>query len=351
MSETIRLMQLIGSPFPAPSSIPVLDKGEMRALYDLAKRNKISLLFLQKLSEMGMLGELEVEYSRRWKDYEVFLSTIRRIYSTMAAEGIEGVIFKTIVPFPTNLNDVDLLLLKTPLISAVDKFEHHGYARFASAPTSISIHDCVDSKHLDPVQKDPYDIDVYCEISANRIVYLDKKKLQKLLIPTELMGTQIMMLPPEVDLVAQLVHSVFSEQLYTLLHYYSALYYISAMNMNQINNLLATVRENHVTIPIKAALALTAQLHNAATGEVPPKLRMILKALGGDADPASTPQIKDIRAPVRYDLMTVTQTIIEKTVEHKTALSLLQQLVSMIDPRMTKYIAFHLLLRRRRATY
>ena len=93
---------------------------------------------------------------------------------------------------------------------------------------------------------------------------------------------------------------------------------------------------------------ISAQIHMAAHGWVPESLIYLLSKLGVNEIPPSN---SSLETPIRFDIHTVAATLVEKMIERKTATSILKETVSMLDPRAAKYIAWHLVFRRRRETY
>ena len=344
---TIKLLKLIGSPFDSEKVAP--ENCKILNFYNISVKNKIELLYLQSLKQLGKLGNLGHIYEQRKKDYEVFLRTIVRTSNLLKEKGVNAIVFKTLMPFEIIPNDIDMIILdKNAEYNAIIEFMiKNGFVVFDSVPHCTSLHDMRDIPHVDPNRKDPYDVDLYDEISANYVVYFDKSKLKTKIKTFEIDGEQAVVFYPEVDLAIQLVHSVFPEQLYTLLHYFAVLHCLSQINENVF---IRVLQENHVTVPVKETLALTANLHEMAYGFVPSKLENILKSLEV-TDWKRLDPFGSWTLPCRFNLMTVAKVLFEKSLEMVTLKSLALQLTKMLSPSLMQHVVRHVAIRRIRVTY
>ena len=110
MNETIKLLRVVGSPFTETLELPQ-DGKEAGGLYALSIRNKMPLLYLDRLKKQGKLGELEAAYDKRSARQGKFYSSITSTSEILDAAGIEYALIKTVKPYPVVPNDVDILCL------------------------------------------------------------------------------------------------------------------------------------------------------------------------------------------------------------------------------------------------
>ena len=71
-NQTIKLLRTIGSPLLS-NKPPFVNGIESSELYDLAVKNKISLLYLEALKQQGKLNKLKMKYDEDNTKYLKFL--------------------------------------------------------------------------------------------------------------------------------------------------------------------------------------------------------------------------------------------------------------------------------------
>jgi len=350
-NKTLELLRAIGSPFADKVTIP-RSEGKKLELYQHAIKNKIGLLYLERLLDMGMQRFLEKEYAKELNKERLFTGTVVNLFRNLEELGISCVAFKTILPFPCNLNDVDLLIMERNLKKEelVELLTRRGYMDYAHSPASISIHDLRDGAHLDQQKKDPYDIDVYEEISINQFKYLEKRRLEDHLIKIMLDGQDVWSFSPQADLAIQIIHSVVDWQLYTLMHYYSILYFLSSASRDQMYSFLRIVEENRITVATREAVLMTALLHLAAYDEVPSRFMTLLAQLKINFD-KNFRLFNNAEAPLKYGVVFLARVLAEKASDTSAIPSMIGQVASMLHPRRARYLSWHLLHRRRTMTY
>lgn len=256
-SKTIRLIKIMDSVFSDQVNAPKNEKEKLE-LYKLASRNKIGLLYLERLAHAGMLDSLKKTYDVELVKERIFMETIANLYRHLNGRDILCVMFKTILPFHCNRNDVDVVIMDSSINKEdlVNYLRGRGYIDYEKhSPVSISIHDAREGPHLDPEYKDPYDIDIYDHIGINLLRYLDKEKLREHIVKIQVNGQDVWNFSPEADLATQIGHSVIAEQMYTLLHYYSVLYNIDHFTEKQMNSFLTIAQNNRIILASDASLS------------------------------------------------------------------------------------------------
>lgn len=353
MNLTIKLLRTIGSPFAERFESPQ-DPSEALQLYNHALKNKIGLLYLEGLKEQGRLGELESEYGEQCKKRSKILLTLARAAKLLDSAGIEYVIFKSNMPYPAITNDVDILLLGSDaeLGRAAQVMLQSGYKQIGDeAPLEVMFHDSRDVPHADPREKDIYDVDLYKEVGATHIIYMDKRKLSEYTIQAKLLDEEVKILISEAELATMLIHSVFPEQIYTLMLYYAILYYVTAMSVEETERFIDLIKGNHIAVAARSSIGITAELHEAAHGFIPEEIQEILIKLGAGTSEASRPKKSNFETPHKYGMLTVIAALLEKMRERRARNSIIKQMLHMLNPWYAKYVVSVVIDRRKRETY
>lgn len=353
MDQTLRLLRLIGSPFAPPQTF-ARNEDESLELYDCAVKNKIGLLYLETLRKNNVLNKYEPEYENLKKRQAEHLDTAIRISNLLNNQNVEYAVIKSLMPFPFVPNDVDILIfdLANRFEEIINTAKNSGYDVIGEAALEVMIHDARNEKHKDPTGKDIYDVDLYRELGASYIIYLDKSKLKKHVTELWLNGEKIKILKPEAELATVLVHSILPEQIFTLHLYYTTLHYLSKMNGKNIDDFITIAKENDITFAVKTVTSIIANIHEAAHGFIPEKLKIIGSELGKNKSEINRHQKKFLlKTPYIYGFATVIITLLEKLGERKAAKSILRQMLKMTNPKTVRYVARVVAERRRRETY
>lgn len=354
-SFTIKLLKVIGSPFISEDTELPKDNEEALELYYYSIKNKIGFTYLESINNRGKLEELGLKsYHQDEKiRHEKQLVTINRISHLLNMSAIDYAIFKSIMPFSVIPNDVDIIHFGTykeyqrtiELMTKSDYIEVKGDVD----TEQCMFHDAMHGGHLTthPNKKDVYDIDIYQKISASHIIYLDKAKIKKYVSN---MNT-IKVLSDDAELIVIIIHSIIPEMIFTLSAYYSTLHHIKRMSMEDIMKFIDVSKENYVTSSVKAHCTLTALLHKEVHGFVPEKIEYILDKLGIEKREKKILVKNDFRMPHRYSLSIVSRVLFEKLNEREFRRSVVRQMIYMLNPRLTKWVVYNIIWRRKRLTY
>ena len=151
----------------------------------LAKKNKIGLLFLESLARCYRLPEeLVNELSKQREISEVLQGTARRVVDILHEFKYKYAIIKSTYPFPAVPNDVDVLIFGRgkEYRNVIDLMKSRNFQLVGKeAPWRACLHDSTRSpQHLltsySSAVKDPFDVDLYKEIGAGHIIYMDKRQ-------------------------------------------------------------------------------------------------------------------------------------------------------------------------------
>lgn len=357
-NPTLKLLSATGSPFVSKQE-PAENRQEALKLYNHAARNKIGLLYLKSLKNGGRLDKLGLRalYEVEREKHDKQTVTASRISRLLNSSGVSYAVFKSIMPFTATPNDVDILHFGSDIEykKAVDVMLRSGYVEIKGQAEALQrmFHDARDGEFLGqhPRQKDVYDVDLYQKAAASYVVYLDKKKFRKYVTDTKISGTKIKVLMPEAELAAVIAHAVITEQLCTLFVYYATLHYLAEMKTEKINEFINIARENHITCPVRAHLSLVAALHKAAHGFIPEPVKRVLTELSGEISEGKDLLKNNFKMPHRYSALTLLRALLEKTKEAEFRRSAIRQAVSMLNPRLARFVVGEIILRRRRETY
>jgi hypothetical protein len=326
-----KLVKLIGTPYGDDDNYDLPKNAkESQELYILAKKNKISLTYLEALNSYDLLDKFKLR--EKWegesKDNEEQKITAVRFSRVLTELNVDYSLFKSLYPFKATPNDVDVLFYGTneSYKEVADNLPKFGYDPIIDVPSpaEIMFHDNRNGPHIDPKEKDVYDVDLYIEAGASYLIYLDKTKLKKYIISRKVLNEEIKMLSPEADLVAMFTHSVIPEFIFTLILYYNALYYMKDMKKNNLNEIWKISKENNVVYPVKLNIMAIANIHNMAHGYIPENLEYLMELFN-----ISENNVKktNIMAPFHYSYAQIAGVLFEKSFEKKFFKSFLRQLV------------------------
>ena len=333
MNETIKLLRVVGSPLIETSELPQDDK-EAGKLYVSAIKNKIPLLYLDRLKQQGRSGEFETIYDERKTWQRKLSSSISRVSEILEDLDIEYALIKTIKPYPAVPNDVDILCLGTnnEYIKAKQALLKAGYEKlFPKVPAARQIKLC----H----PEDNVWIDLHKEVGVSAIICMNKRILKKYATEVKLSdGRHTKTLVSPADLAVIIIHSLITEQLYTLGEFYATILWLADWNQPEIDSFISIVRENNITLAARTHISITSLLHKEAFGVMSAKLDQILAELGAEPSESSRCKENNFKVPHRYRLLTVTRALLEKMKDRETRKSIPSQMQKMLNPAFLRIL-------------
>lgn len=360
MTLTRRLLKIIGSPFCGSEERDLPDDvDDAKALYALAMKNKIGLLFLTTLNERGELEKYSLvdEYICEMKKHNDQITTLCRVSYLFNIHNVKYAIFKSHMPFPATPNDIDVIhfgsedefLKVCSLMLASDYQEVIGTADTQQRMFHDTVIGGILAPH--PKQKDVFDIDIYQKVSASHLIYLDKAILEKYVLNADLEENQVKVLSSEAELMAIIIHSIFPELLCTAFVYYSTLYYVDKMDDEGILRFVGVIKENFVKKATRAHFSIVAELHNETHGFVPSKIDRICTLLGGRDNEIKSLVRNDFKFPHKYSVDCFLRVTAEKCHDNEFRQSIPTQIVFSLNPKNLKWIVYNLIWRYQRETY
>ena len=284
------------------------------------------------------------------------LATAARIAKVLNEAQIEYAILKTIRPYPATPNDTDIICLEPndKYKDALVLLMKSGYSKLGETAMQVLLSD---PRGAGIAKGDKsggiYYIDFYKQLAVDYIIYVSKKKLSKHLISIEVAGyNKVKVLRPEAELAVILMHSVFPEMTYALENFFTTLHYFRDWEEMNFEWFVKFIKNNYITLPLRANLSVTAFLHMEAFGNIPEKLLHILDRLGG----IYWSEIKRIKKkqfslPFKFSFTTFLKSFSCKLVELSTFNSLIVQFLHMLNPFFTLDVLKSLHNRLKKETY
>jgi len=327
MNLTLELLRIIGSPFTPLAESLSLDQKNLLELYKHSLKNRLSLLFLEAIKKGGKLDNSSPHYEKEYMKYLKTLNAITRVSQLLTNGKIQHSIYKTIRPYKFTTVDIDILIFQSRnnFKKAIKILQDAGYKLKGQGPQSTTLQD----------PKINIRVDLYREVAVSHIIYLDKQKLSKYTITKLSNGKYIKTLTPEADLATIVAHSVIKEHMYVLSEYYTFLYYLPQIN---VQNFIKIVRENNITSAARTHAAITAALHKAAHGIIPNELKEILNQLGNNTVETTLLIKRNFKMPHKYHKLTIVQSLIEIAKGEKSRRSMATQLLQMLNPKFTSIV-------------
>jgi len=376
-SLSIKLLRTIGTTLTTTEASG--DNNESLELYDHAVKNKIPLLYLESLKQQGELNKLNLKYEEERVQYLKFLNGAARVSEVLNVTKIEYAIFKTIKPYPAVAGDVDIIILGDDGMykQAVETLLKTGY--IPQLPNLVNVKTLTSEeeykkaveilvtpthgggkyglKHISPTGTDFIDqewdvgIDLQKELALSHVIYMDKNNFKGYITETELLnGVRIKTLTPELDVAVVIAHSL-AEQMYLLGEFYTFLCRLSEMDEKRMDNFIAILKENKLTMAAKSFVTITAVLCEEAYGEVPKKIEKLLDDLGYDDTEAERLIKNGFKVPHRYGWLTLIKVFLEKMKEKRFRRSVLVQIIKMVNPRLMRLVIRSLIEMRKREYY
>jgi len=376
-SPTLQLMRIIGSPLIADGEKISNNAVESQELYELAVRNKITLLYLEALKKQGKLNELKEKYDERIASYPRFMGAIAQLDKLLKPVNIDYVIFKTIRPYLGMPTDIDLLILgdSKQYQKTLDVLLKAHYGNIASdiVDTNALCTEDDYKKAVETLMKPTYladplknvsptgtdfldpeygiDIDLQRELAINYVIYVDKNRFKNHIIRTKLPnGQEVSTLECGFELAVVTAHSLI-EQMYLLGECYALLYHLSAMDDDGIDSFIEAVKENKLEVATRMVASITAELHKAAFGTIPQKLELVMNKLGTDTSEVGRLIRNEFKMPHKYSLLTVLRFFMHKIGEPRFRKSVLNQIIKTFNPKLARYVITELIDKYRRRHY
>jgi len=349
-----QILNIIGSPFNKPR-YNNLDNCDLPSLYKDARKNKIGLLFLESVVKKQEIdNRLTDELSKQREIYKIHNVTVQRAASIINQTKCKYAIVKSNYPFPATPNDVDLLIVdvKEEYRNAINAMESNQFEVIGKEePLEICLHDAMRARHSDDprkkfVSKDPFDVDIYKEIGAGHIIYMNKMKLVNQISHVTINSTRVNILNSPAELALSIFHAIYPERLYTLLLHFHILYSVKEMTSTHLKQFLDICREHKMQSAAHMILSLTENIQEICFGEIPDEIVGLREALG-----RRNKEIKIERMPYLIPMKMLLKSFWGKKNDFVFTISIMRQIISMLNPTYAKYVLLVYKDRNTRDTY
>lgn len=343
INSITKLMRIIGTPFNPPEKIA--SEAEIMGLYELAKKNKIGLLFLESINTPT---DMEQELRNQRDNQEIVRGTARRVANVLNSADSKYAVIKSTYQFPVTPNDVDVLIFDANgrYESIVDVMRNNKFDLMGIAPTEAMFHDASRGQHSsDSLAKDPFDADLYREVGAGHIIYMDKNKLSDKIKELNIDGTRVRILTPAAEMALSIFHSIYPERLFTLLLYYHVLYSIKEMTEKDRLEFVRICDEQKLRNATLLVLSIIENIHETVFREPIRELSSLRESFGK----RRTLKIDSI--PYNYTTREMLSSFWGKKSDLVFTSSFIKQIIFMLNPKYAKYVLREFKHRERRDTY
>ena len=340
MNLTTQILQIISPTFKGLDEIR-LSNMKLWETYQYSVKNRILLLYLEALKGVNKLSSFESIYTEECRKHLRTLDIVSQISQILKKRTVKHAIFKTIRPYNFTTVDIDILIFGdlNTYIKSIKILQNAGSGVIVYGPRSTTLYN----------KEFTIGIDLYEQVSVSYLIYMDKEKLADYITTARLPnGKSVEALTPEADLACIIAHSVIKEQMYTLSEYYTFIYYLKQMN---IDDFVRIARQLNLISAARTHASITALLHVTAHGFVPDELQQILEILGRDNLETKKLTKDSFKTPHKYHPITVVKSLLETTKEKKNRNSMAMQIYQMAHPSFAKKFLKNLTEHITRETY
>jgi len=333
LSKIKQILNVIDTAFNE-ANLDGLENYDIKDLYKIAFKNKIGLLFLESLAEKNKIGELTVELENQRKLKLQQQNTWQRTADVLNKTGCKYVIIKSIFPFPAIPNDVDVLMLggDKDYRKAIEYLKNDKFIVLDEAALEINLRDATTAKTLKNLEKEWVDIDIYKEVGASHLVYMNKHKLLPYVKQDKINDTTVNILNPYAEMAISIFHAIYPERIYTLLIHLLILHTIDKMNDHEIKEFQKFCSEQKIENAVLNTLRVTETIQQECFGEVPEKLQIVRSLFG------TSKQIEIYRIPYIFPMNILVNSFWEKRFEPTFISGAIKQIFAMLRPKTARFV-------------
>jgi len=302
-----RLIKIIGDPLDNDSKASVKVDENIQEVFSKAIRNKIPLLFLQKLPP-DQTGEFQAYCSYYYKRRNDVIHLITKIANLFEKNGINYAFFKTCKPFPDAPTDIDILLKsREDLLKSYRILSSRGQKLIAKDSFTYTL--CSKNHRLN--------IDLYLHPTVADMIYLNKDALMNHVTQVELGDSIIRTLSPEAEIVAVTSHSLYKEHRYTLNDHYTLL---ALLKEGEPRKVLELANETCTTTALKVSATLS-HLLSEQTDTTYSRVEDLIALFKNDYDTLLKLNTCQLDLPYKYNPYRLTRYFIDKIRKDNLSLS------------------------------
>ena len=212
-----QILEIVGTPY----NEPILKTKELdfKKLYNHSYKNKIELLFLKSLEKNGILNNLEEELKIQTRRKELQQNTWKRTVDVLNKIDCKYAVIKSIFPFDAVPNDVDVIILgnENDYKQSIEHLQNNDFKLLEEAALEVNLIDntTTNVENYYPVNE----IDLYKEIGASKLIYMNKDKLIKYLQKIKIGDRYVGGFKPHAEMIISMFHTIYPERIYTLLNH------------------------------------------------------------------------------------------------------------------------------------
>ena len=345
-NPTRALLRYIGSPLlPGRNADePIEDE----ALFNVAFRNNIEMLYFEALERAGKLDKLRAKRDEIKARQLETLVTIVRLSTVLTQGGIAHAVTKTLRPYRGTPNDIDCLYLGdlNDYKAAGDYLQTQHYR--LTGPKDMQ-YEFFDELQGGEFYKDKmggrFYIDFYRELAADHMPYMDSALLREYVTDAHVEGHEapVKVLRPEAEMVVLALHSVLMHRIVPLEVFYTYAYLMQAMDEAALDRVVAVSKASHAGPGMRTVLSLMEALHQDCFGEVPAKLRYLLERIGRRDSEAAVFRATSLKAPHVVNLSTFVITVFGKIRGKRARRGFFKELAHMLNPVFAAEVLYHML--------
>lgn len=330
-SKVKNLLNIVGTPFN-DSNFENLENSNFKELYHLAFKNKIELLFLESLEKNGLIGDLKGELDNQRQRMKLQRKTWGRVIDVLNETKCKYAVIKSIFPFSAVPNDIDIIMLGNDdeYYHSIEFLKKNQFKILGEAKLEINLIDTTTTnlKNYYAVNE----IDLYKEVGASRLIYMNKKKLANYIQENEINGRKVGALKPYAEMAVSSFHTIYPERMYTLLIHLFILDTIKKMNLSNIDELIRLCKEQSINNGILNTLRVTETVQEKVFGEIPKELSYLRNQFGKKKNI----ELNDL--PYIYPMKILLNSLWGKRKERTFVISAFRQAVAMLNPRTTNFV-------------
>jgi hypothetical protein len=248
-TDSLSLAKSIGLPGTIEGKAPL--QGDSLKLFNLAKLNKIPLLYLESII-IKKSSPLETQLLYYRGRYERTLDLTAQVSGLFGESDIRYVLFKTLKPFPYTPSDIDVLFWSNQdLLNACFLLKKRGFTVLDTDLNGVTMYSF----------KHQLNVDLTTAVAVSGFTYLDKTMLFNNKAQVKINGVNVQTLAPSADLVTVAAHCMYKEQMYLLSDYYTCV-----LSSQFFQEALELAKCAHVKFALETALKITNDITVAAFG-------------------------------------------------------------------------------------
>jgi hypothetical protein len=234
------------------------------------------------------------------------------------------------------LSDVDVLIFggAKEYHDAINALTSSYFELMGEAPLESMLHDKRGKHSQERLAKDPCDVDIYKEIGAGYIKYMNKNKFNNHHFSSEMTrnGVKLVTLNSPCELALNIFHSIYPERIFTLLLHYNILYTVKKFSSKEKAEFLQICHDQRITRAVLLIFSLVETIQEICYGASPKELTDLRETIG------KRKHIRIDKVPYNYSTQILLDSFWGKRSEIAFAGSAIRQALAMLNPKYARYV-------------